>query len=234
MALGQVVHRPTWRLVSRFLTASPHMEKRLASTGVSADRVEWRPTYAEDVGVSPLPTKGGLAFVGRLEQAKGIELLLRAWTPPVAQRWGRLVIAGSGPMQGLAESRAAHDPTVQWRGALDSEGVRKVMQESQLVALPSLWFEGFPRVAAEAMSVGRPLLVWEGAGISRVADFGAAWALEAKPEAWSQRLLELSGASLTAGSRAARDFYDTHCSPAVSLRQLKHVYTEVAHAGVTR
>lgn len=232
MALGQVLHRPTWRLVSRFLAASPHMQQRLVSTGVPTDHVEWRPTYAEDVGVTPLPAGGGLAFVGRVDQAKGIELLLRAWTPEVALRWGRLVIAGTGPMQGVVEARAAQDPTVQWRGALDGEGVREVMRESRLVALPSLWFEGFPRVAAEAMSVGRPLLVWEGAGISRMADFGAAWALDAEPQNWNRRLLELDDASLSAGSRAARSFYDTHCSPAVAVGQLERVYAAVARTPI--
>lgn len=232
MALGQVLHRPTWRMVSSFLVASPHMQQRLVSTGVPADRVEWRPTFAEDAGVAPLPAAGGLAFVGRVEQAKGIELLLHAWTPAVARQWRRLVVVGTGPMQGLVEARAKQDPTVEWRGALDGEGVQRVMREARLVALPSLWFEGFPRVAAEAMSVGRPLLVWEGAGIRRLADFGAAWALDAEPQTWSRRLLELDNVSLEAGSRAARNFYEAHCAPAVAAQQLVRVYEAVKHSGL--
>lgn len=234
MALGQVLHRPTWRLVSRFLTTSPLMTERLLSTGVRTEQVEWRPTFAEDVGAAMLPASGGVAFVGRLEQAKGIELLLEAWTPEVAKRWGRLLVAGTGPLHGLVEQRAAHDPTVESLGGLDGEAVRKVMTEAQLIALPSLWFEGFPRVAAEAMSAGRPLLVWDGAGISNLADFGAAWALDANPLTWTRKFLELDYAVLSAGSQAARAFYEERCSPAVAVAQLERVYTAVTKGPIRR
>jgi glycosyltransferase involved in cell wall biosynthesis len=233
MAIGQVVHRRTWRLVSRFLVASPPMFDRLVSTGISPDRLDWRPTFAEDQGAAPLTTDGGIAFVGRLDEAKGVDLLLKAWTPDVARRWGRLVIAGSGPMQGIVESRALDDPTVDWQGSLDSVAVRKLMRAARLIAIPSMWLEGFPRVAAEAMSLGRPLLVWDGAGLGRLADFGAAWTIEGEPEAWSRRLLELPDVSIDGASRAARDFYDAYCSPDVALRQLESVYQAVARVGVS-
>jgi glycosyltransferase involved in cell wall biosynthesis len=234
MALGQVVHRPTWRLVSRFLAASPHMEERLVSIGVPPDRIEWRPTFAEDVGATPMPTGGGIAFVGRLEQAKGVDLLLRAWTSAVAERWGRLVIAGDGPLSERVAAKAADDPSIEWRGSLDAEGVRAVMRESRVVALPSLWFEGFPRVAAEAMSVGRPLLLCSVAGFSQLADSGAGWALDSDPESWTRRLLDLDDASLAAASAASREFYERHCSPEVGVEQLRHTYLTVMAERVSK
>lgn len=228
MAAGQVLHRPTWRLVDRFLAASPHMQDRLESTGIDRLLIEWRPTFAEDVGYEELPNRGPVAFVGRLEQAKGVNLLLESWTPEVAARWGQLVIAGQGPLAGVVQERADSDPTVEWRGSLDSAGVRGLMRESRLIALPSLWFEGFPRVAAEAMSVGRPLLIWEGAGVSRIGDFGAAWALPDDPRAWTQRLSTVSGEDLRAAAGGARRFYLKHCSPAVAVEQLLRTYAAVA------
>lgn len=228
MGVGQVVHRSTWRLVSRFLAASPYMEERLVSIGIAADRIEWRPTFAEDVGATPLPATGGVAFVGRLEQAKGIELLLRAWTPAVAARWGRLDIAGDGPLAAVVSARAREDPTVHWHGALDAEGVREVMRRARLVALPSLWFEGFPRVAAEAMSVGRPLLLCTAAGFSQLANSGAGWALEADPASWTERLLLIDDAALAGAATASRGFYDARCSPEVGVEQLLRVYQGAA------
>lgn len=198
------------------------------STGVPSDRIEWRPTSAEDLGAERLPGTGGVAFVGRLDTAKGVDLLLKAWTPTVAQRWGRLTIVGEGPLASLVAERARQDPTVVWRGPLDGEGVRETMRNAMLIAIPSLWFEGFPRVAAEAMSLGRPLLIWEGAGFSRVADTGAAWALEGNADAWTHFLLELDLAKLEGASAAARRFYEAHCSPAISLDQLQRVYAAVA------
>lgn len=224
MAAGQMMHRRTWRRVNRFLTTSPIMAGLLVAAGVDAERIEWRPTFAEDLGSTPLPPSGGVAFAGRLEQAKGIELLLEAWTPAVAQRWGRLTIAGDGPLAHLVARRARQDPSIQWTGSLDSEGVRRLMRNASVIAIPSLWFEGFPRVAAEAMSIGRPLLMWEGAGFSLLAGSGAGWALDETPKAWTDRLLSLDAAGLREAAVAARSFYQTHCSPAVAVRQLERVY----------
>lgn len=228
MAAGQVLHRHTWRLVDRFLAASPHMQERLESTGIDGRLIEWRPTFAEDVGCEELPDQGPVVFVGRLEQAKGVSLLLESWTPDVASLWGKLVIAGDGPLAGLVRDRVERDPSVEWRGSVDSAGVRELMRASRLIALPSLWFEGFPRVASEAMSVGRPLLIWEGAGVSRVADFGAAWALPDDAHAWTQRLSSLSDEDLRAAAGGARRFYEQHCSPAVAVEQLLRTYAAVA------
>jgi glycosyltransferase involved in cell wall biosynthesis len=231
MAIGQMVHKSTWRMVSRFLITSPQMRDRLESTGVRASRIEWRPTFAEDAGITKLQSDGGIAFVGRLDQAKGIELLLRAWTPKVAQRWKRLVIAGDGPLAGRVAAAAEADSSVEWRGHLDPEGVRAVIRGANLVAIPSLWFEGFPHVAAEAMSIGRPLLMWSGAGFSRLADADAGWQFDGTPDAWTKGLLDVDDASLRRRSASARKFYERRCSPAMAVQQLQDVYVSVASRG---
>jgi glycosyltransferase involved in cell wall biosynthesis len=102
-----------------------------------------------------------------------------------------------------------------------------LMRQCRVVALPSVWLEGFPRVAAEAMSVGRPLLVWDGAGLRRVADLGAGWALSSEPEAWTERLLAITDPEVEARGKAARVFYDAHCSPVAGLEQLLRTYARV-------
>ena len=101
MAVGQVVHRPTWRLIDRFLVTSPHMQEMLVGEGIPIERIESRSTFAEDRGVEDLPIEGPVVFVGRLEHAKGVDLLLEAWSPDVAAHWGRLIIAGDGPLAEL-------------------------------------------------------------------------------------------------------------------------------------
>lgn len=228
MAVGQMVHRSTWRQVDQFLVSSPHMQTRLAATGVPLARIAWRPTYAEDVGAVPQPSEGPVLFVGRLEQAKGITLLLDAWTSKVAELWGQLVVAGDGPLRGLVIERSANDATVLWAGSLPPSRVLEHMRRSRLVVLPSLWLEGFPRVAAEAMSVGRPMMFWEGAGVSRVTQFGTGWSLPDAASAWSEKFLSVSGPELQESAKASRQFYEEHCSPAVALRQLERVYSSVS------
>ena len=116
---------------------------------------------------------------------------------------------------------------MEWRGSLTSAAVLGLMRESRLVALPSLWFEGFPRVAAEAMSVGRPLVLWEGSGLSRIADRGAAWALPADSNAWAQRLTSLGDKELLGAAAASRLFYEEHCTPEIAVEQLLRTYSSV-------
>ncbi len=147
MALGQAGHRSTWTKVSRFLTTSPRMMESLVSAGVDRS-AEWKPTFAEDLGRIPLKDSRGVLFVGRLDPAKGVELLLNSWTSTVAERWGSLSIAGAGPLAQSWRLRASHDPSIVWRGTLSPAEVRAAMAEAQLIAIPSIWFEGFPRVAA--------------------------------------------------------------------------------------
>lgn len=228
MALGQSVHRPTWRLVDRFLITSPRMRTNLVAAGVDDEKIEWRPNFAADAGPAPLPQRGPAVFVGRLDVAKGINLLLDAWTPTVAARWRKLIIAGDGPLAPKVAHRASMDRTVEWRGPLSGVAVRDAMREAQLVLLPSLWFEGFPLVAAEAMSLGRPLVLWDGSGVSVISDSGAAWKLPHDPEAWSRLLLTLDDAQLQTAAAAARLFYEQHCTPEVAVEQLIRTYSALS------
>lgn len=229
MALGQAVHRPTWRLVDRFLITSPNMRDNLVAAGIEDRKIEWRPNFADDAGPPvPLPRNGPAVFVGRLEAAKGINLLLDAWTPEVAAHWGKLIIVGDGQLAPSVANRAAVDSSVEWRGPIGASAVRDAMREGRLVLMPSLCFEGFPLVAAEAMSLGRPLVLWEGMGIALISDAGAAWKLPDDPEAWSHLLLTLDDAQLQAAAGAARCFYEQHCTPGVAVQQLLRTYSELS------
>ena len=232
MAVGQTAHGPTWRRVSRFLVTSPHMTEGLVRQGVPINRIEWRPTYAADPGVSPPPTHGGLVFIGRLEQEKGVELLLNAWTPAVARRWTRLVIAGRGRLADVVEAKSADDPTIQSMGLLTASEVQSAIRASTLVALPSLWFEGFPHVVTEALAIGRPIIVSARTGVCELAARGVGWSAADTPEAWVETLLQLDDTAIRAAATRARRLYESLCSPDVALDQLRRVYSDVAAAPV--
>jgi glycosyltransferase involved in cell wall biosynthesis len=216
--------------VDKFLATSPIMADLLASNGFPRERFEWRPAFTDDHGASPVPANGGLVFVGRLDEAKGVRLLLDAWTPAVAARWERLTFVGDGPLRDLVRSRAATDASVFWTGPTGADGVRRAMQRSAIVALPSLCLEGFPLVAAEAMSLGRPLLMCDVAGFSRLSSEGLGWSLPADASAWSGLLVALETRPIEVAAAKAREFYERNCSPAGALTQLMRVYHEVLTA----
>ena len=79
MAIGRTVHRGTWRSVDRFLALTPFHAEFLRSIGVDADRITVRPTSAPDPGPASPPENTDVVFAGRLEEQKGVRLLLDAW-----------------------------------------------------------------------------------------------------------------------------------------------------------
>ncbi len=92
-------------------------------------------------------------FVGRVEQAKGIERVLDA-IEAAGDRVARLLVVGDGDLtlQYEADCRKRSLP-VTFLGALDFDQLRDVYVTSHVLLLPSD-AEGFPKVIAEAWNYG--------------------------------------------------------------------------------
>jgi glycosyltransferase involved in cell wall biosynthesis len=97
-----------------------------------------------------------VAAAGRLVRAKGFGPLVEAMRsiPEVD-----LVIAGEGPDEGSLR-QAAHDlPNVRLAGVLDPGGLGSLFAGARAVVVPSLFYETFGYVVAEAAAVGTPAIV---------------------------------------------------------------------------
>ncbi|GHC38124.1 glycosyltransferase [Aidingimonas halophila] len=115
-----------------------------------------------DTPPAPLPDSlQQICFAGRLAAEKNIDAILDA-----ARQWPsiRFVIGGDGPLKARVEAGAAELPNLDYRGWLDRDSLRALIDESSLLVLPSHQ-ETFGSIALEAMARGRPALVSENAGI---------------------------------------------------------------------
>ncbi|MHA7833166.1 MAG: glycosyltransferase [Algiphilus sp.] len=102
-----------------------------------------------------------LVFAGRLAPEKNIPTIIEAArTLPDL----RFVIAGDGPMRRQLERETRPLPNVDMVGWLDREALRRLLDASDLLLLPSR-LETFGSIALEAMARGRPAIVAENAGI---------------------------------------------------------------------
>ena len=113
-----------------------------------------------------------LAYVGRISHEKGINTFLRGWLQ--AKRPGdRFLVAGSG--SGVAEEAYFKDfqkivsqsnGAIEYRGYLNSSEVNKLIENSHFLVLPSGLDgdvrENFGNAAAEALALGRPVIVCKG------------------------------------------------------------------------
>ena len=124
-----------------------------------------------------------LVFLGRLDPIKRVELLIDAFSTvasgPRLSRW-RLIIAGDGDpeyaraLRDRAAGSAAGD-RIEFTGWVSGREKADVLEEADLLALLSR-HENFGRAAAEAMSLGVPVVVSEGVFLAEdVLDRGAGW-----------------------------------------------------------
>lgn len=132
--------------------------------------------FAADPEGEPGPPGRDVVYVGQLIPAKGVDDLVEAFAEIAPQRPGvRLRIAGRGhqepELRRLADRRVGDQ--VVFEGRLDDAGVRRLMAEAAVVAVPSTrTTEGAPIVAIEAMLAGRPVVVTDSAAFRLLVDDG--------------------------------------------------------------
>jgi glycosyltransferase involved in cell wall biosynthesis len=105
-----------------------------------------------------------VAYVGRISPEKGLDVLLdaaRATRLPVK-------IAGDPTFMPGVEQRAPAN--VQFVGKLNREGMNTFLARARMLAVPSIWWEAFGLVAAEAMSRELPVIATNMGGLSEVVD----------------------------------------------------------------
>lgn len=224
MATGQAVHRATWRSVDRFLALTPFMAAELTAFGIEPDRIVLRPTAVPDPG-APAPLGQDVVFVGRLDEMKGADLLLSAWEAAHPPAGSRLRVIGDGPELPRLRRRAEHLSTVDICGPLGPRDVADAMRGAALVAIPSLWYEGQPRVLAEAFAHGRPVLTTDLGSLAGLDDQGVGWSVPATTADFARGLGVLHDRSLlSVNGLRARAAYDLEHSPDAALESLLAVY----------
>jgi glycosyltransferase involved in cell wall biosynthesis len=221
VTIGLNLHRRTWKEgVARFLALTPFMRDMLVSYGLPADRITVRPTWVPDPGEPPPPGLNVL-FVGRLDEAKGVDRLLDAWA--LAGSGRRLVVAGEGPLG----DRVRTDPRVEALGAVAPEEVGRAMDEAAYVVVPSRFFEGYPLVVAEAFARGRPVLTVAGGSVGTIVDEATGWVVEPTVEALAEALAAITADDVATRSTAARARYLAESTPERGLASLLAAYADV-------
>jgi glycosyltransferase involved in cell wall biosynthesis len=220
------VHRPTWQLVDRFLPVTPFMATHLREAGIPDERITPKPNTVPDPG-RPGPPGTGLLFAGRLVEEKGVRLLLAAWERGDGGALGRLVIVGDGPLRPEVERAARTVPGISYHGPVPSERVDELMREAAVVAVPSLWFEGFPMTVLEAYARARPVVATAIGSVGTVVDDEVGWRASSSPADLDAVLRAIEPAEVARRGAAARARYEAEFAPKVVTEKLIGIYTDV-------
>ncbi len=141
--------------VDRYIALSDFARGLFAEGGLPADRIAVKPNMLQG---DPLQGPGGdyALFAGRLGTGKGIQVLLDAWA--LDPDLPRLKIAGDGELSHLVTEAASGDPRIEWLGWCGGDDMATLMSEAAVLVTPSMWYEGWPLVAIEAMGQGTPVV----------------------------------------------------------------------------
>lgn len=225
MALSQTMHSGTWRKVSRYLALTPFMAAMLTKAGIAKERIIVRPSWVSDPGPAP-PGGSEALFVGRLDQAKGVRLLLDAWEIGGRESVERLRILGDGPLRGLVEDAAGRDSRIRFEGAVPPQRVAEAMRHARFLVFPSLWFEGYPLVIAEAFARSTPVLAVEGGSAASVVCDVVGWRSPPEASALAKTMNQISDSVATEKGAAARRHYERVNSPRAGLHTLLEAYEQ--------
>jgi glycosyltransferase involved in cell wall biosynthesis len=238
VALAIGAHHRAWRsLVSAYVFISAAQRDLLAGLRLPRERAFVKHNLIpRRLAAAPGDREPTVVYAGRLDEAKGIRLLMAAWDryltdrsdAPVSRSGLRLVIAGSGPLTHEVAGWAAAHPSVELAGLLDRARCVRLMGKARAVILPSAWEETFGLTAVEAMAVNTPpiaaahgsfpeLISADTDGMLFPAGEAAALAeVLADVESNPERYLKL-------GVRA-RETYERRFNPERNIRQLEDIY----------
>src|SRR5439155_13124463 len=94
-------------------------------------------------------------FVGRLEKLKGVQDLIRLFA---SYREAELLIVGNGNYASSLRAQAQELKHVRFLGSVHSSEITELYRRAIAVLVPSLCYETFGLIAAEAFAHGTPVI----------------------------------------------------------------------------
>jgi glycosyltransferase involved in cell wall biosynthesis len=169
------------------------------------------------------------AYVGRISREKGLDVLLEA-----ARQTG-LPVRIAGDPAGHPSSVERAPGNVRFVGRLDRAGIAGLLAGARFLVTPSIWWEVFGLVAAEAMSREVPVIATSMGGLPEVVEHLRTGLLVPPNDAGAlagamRRLWSLAPADRAAMGRAGREIVQRRFSPDVFYGNLMRAYARVSPA----
>jgi len=169
-------------LMEKIIVPTRFTQQVLEKNGVRAGRFRVLPYGLRDGGyLRRVRNRGGgdlvVGFIGSLQEHKGLHVLVDAVrrlpeTSPV-----RLRIYGKAPTGGELYARkvraaASGDARIEFRGTFDNAQIATVLDQLDLLVIPSIWHENMPLVSLSAQAAACPLVASDIGGLADVVAHG--------------------------------------------------------------
>ena len=150
------IARTYHRAVDLYVALTQFARQKFVEGGFPAHKIVTKPNFILSDHGAGTGAGGYALYVGRLDEGKGIEVLLPAWKKVTGNH--ELRILGDGLLAPLVREAAASDTRINWLGRQPMEAVFKAMGDAAFMILSSVWFEAMPRTIVEAYSRGTPIV----------------------------------------------------------------------------
>lgn len=159
--------------VDAYIALTSFQRDIMIRDGLPEDRVHVKPNFMPRIveATERIMRKRQLVYVGTINEAKGTDLLLKAWARVRPQGFS-LVLLGDGTHKERLMRQYETDHSVVWMGFRPSAEVTRTLAESRYIAICSRWYEGFPMVLLEALSVGTPAIAPDHAAFPEILERG--------------------------------------------------------------
>lgn len=235
--VGRSWIRLVMRRAVRFVVLTPGWREWVLKIE-PASRVEVIPNPAPEVPPWPLAAREHDAlptalYLGRIEAAKGIDVLLDAVAAAHTRGapW-RLICGGVGEIERARKQcmqLRLPDAAVSFVGWADDDRKRQLLMDCDLLVLPSR-IENMPVVVLEAFAHGKPVLASAVGGIPDIVSHGCDGFLVAAgdSQALANQLVALYGQSdqLARLGHAGRQKVETQYAPTIVVAQVEALYRD--------
>ena len=152
----------------------PGTKIEVISNGIEQESFDFNEEERKEIGDKfGIHKKSTVMFVGRLEERKGLSLLLQAFKQVLTNIDAHLVVVGSGdqkPYQELACSLGIMNRVI-FTGYVDELSLRKLYSICDVYVLSSR-LEGFGLTIVEAMAAGKPVVATKVGEIPEIVNSG--------------------------------------------------------------
>lgn len=232
MVLASKAQRHSWRtLVSAYVFVSASVRDLLASLALPEERIFVRHHLIPRKDMPEVTRAPVIVYAGRLDEAKGIRVLMNAWDryrASAAKPGLRLAIAGAGALDAEVASWASTRASVELVGHLATDRLADLISRARAVVLPSICEETFGLVAVEAMALGVPPIAAAHGAFTEIITAGVDGVLT-KPGDPADLALAIANAErdsarLEEYGKQARKAYEARFDPENNINQLIEIY----------
>jgi len=109
-------------------------------------------------------------FMGRIIPSKGIKLLLDAFDLDCFDKANLLIFGEAGKDLHFLKSRDKN--SILFKGGYNNQDVQQVLEQIDVLVVPSLWYENSPLVIQEAFQAGVPVITADVGGMAELVTDG--------------------------------------------------------------